>query len=76
MILYNIRHRGPYEYDKFVLDIFQICSETKRLLDGFQVSSGSDIIKKTTALDAYIDSMSKENGLLQEILITKLAIDE
>lgn len=24
MILYNIRANGPYEYDKFILNIFQI----------------------------------------------------
>ena len=24
MILYNMRHRGPYEYDKFTLNILQI----------------------------------------------------
>jgi hypothetical protein len=24
MILYNMRERGPYEYDKFVLNILQI----------------------------------------------------
>lgn len=24
MILYNMRNRGPYEYDKFALNIFQI----------------------------------------------------
>ena len=24
MILYNMRNRGPYEYDKFVLNILQI----------------------------------------------------
>ena len=23
MINYNIRYRGPYEYDKFILNIFQ-----------------------------------------------------
>lgn len=24
MILYNMRYRGPYEYDKFVLNVLQI----------------------------------------------------
>lgn len=26
MILYNMRHRGPYEYDKFVLNTLQIAN--------------------------------------------------
>ena len=27
MILYNIRYRGPYEYDKFILNILQLNNE-------------------------------------------------
>ena len=26
MIFYNMRYRGPYEYDKFILNIFQYCN--------------------------------------------------
>ena len=29
MILYNIRKNGPYEYDKFVLNIYQIMNDTR-----------------------------------------------
>ncbi len=29
MILYNIRKNGPYEYDKFVLNIYQIINDTR-----------------------------------------------
>ena len=31
MILYNVRHRGPYEYDKFVLNIFQLYNDIAML---------------------------------------------
>ena len=31
MILYNIRYRGPFEYDKFILNTLQLCNETKTL---------------------------------------------
>jgi len=38
MILYNYRYRGPYEYDKFIYNVFQIANETrimeKKLLSG------------------------------------------
>jgi hypothetical protein len=27
MILYNIRANGPYEYDKFILNIYQIIND-------------------------------------------------
>lgn len=41
MILYNMRNRGPYEYDKFTLNVLQIANavnlsefnELKNLLD-------------------------------------------
>ena len=37
MIIYNIRHNGPYEYDKFVLNTFQLHNLVrdmkKKLLD-------------------------------------------
>ena len=27
MIVYNMRYRGPYEYDKFILNVFQLHNE-------------------------------------------------
>lgn len=39
MILYNIRYRGPYEYDKFILNIFQLNNEIKRLQKEFNDTS-------------------------------------
>lgn len=27
MIVYNMRYRGPYEYDKFILNVFQFHNE-------------------------------------------------
>lgn len=32
MIQYNMRHRGPLEYDKFVLNIFQFHNDVQELL--------------------------------------------
>lgn len=29
MILYNIRKNGPYEYDKFILNIYQIINDVR-----------------------------------------------
>ena len=33
MIHYNMRYRGPYEYDKFVLNILQYANEATNLTD-------------------------------------------
>lgn len=33
MIAYNMRYRGPMEYDKFILNIFQYSNEINQLLN-------------------------------------------
>ena len=33
MITYNMRYRGAYEYDKFVLNVFQFLNLTKDISD-------------------------------------------
>lgn len=40
MIIYNIRRNGPYEYDKLVLNIFQLYNlvrKEKQHVDGNQI---------------------------------------
>ena len=68
MILYNIRHRGPFEYDKFVLNILQVSNETKRLLKNFSAATDSKIPKKQKAIDELLASLSGEKGVLQNIM--------
>ena len=68
MILYNIRHRGPFEYDKFVLNILQVSNETKRLLKNFNAAADSKIPKKQKAIDGLLASLSGEKGVLQNIM--------
>lgn len=71
MILYNIRHRGPFEYDKFVLNILQVSNETKRLLKNFNAAADSKIPKKQKAIDELLASLSGEKGVLQNIMSTQ-----
>lgn len=75
MILYNIRHRGPYEYDKFVLNILQASNEVKRLLKTFRSESNSEIIQKKEGLRSYIDALSNEDGVLENILLAQKQFD-
>lgn len=75
MILYNIRHRGPYEYDKFVLNILQTSNEVKRLLKTFRSESNSEIIQKKESLRSYIDALSNEAGVLENILLAQKQFD-
>lgn len=61
MILYNMRYRGPYEYDKTVLNVFQfhneILSMTKEL--GEQNEQNIKLIQdKIETLFQELDSFS------------------
>ena len=58
MILYNIRHRGPFEYDKFILNILQVSNETKRLLKRFNATADSTIPKQQEQIDKLLDALS------------------
>ena len=68
MILYNIRRRGPFEYDKFVLNILQVSNETKRLLKRFNATADSTIPKQQEQIDKLLDSLSGEKGILQSVV--------
>lgn len=69
MILYNMRYRGPFEYDKFVLNIFQISNEAKSLTKKFN-SNEIDSIKKICALinDKY-EKLTQENSDSMKLLL-------
>ena len=68
MILYNIRHRGPFEYDKFILNILQVSNETKRLLKRFNATADSTIPKQQEQIDKLLDALSGEKGILQSVV--------
>ena len=59
MILYNMRYRGPYEYDKFALNIMQFVNETKRL----KGQLGDTTLAELKAMQKeLIDIIDKETG--------------
>lgn len=65
MILYNMRYRGPYEYDKFVLNTLQISnaillSETNELKSNIEKKDALCSIEKSID-DVYIQLIGKDN---------------
>ena len=69
MILYNMRYRGPYEYDKTVLNVFQfhneILSMTKELEE--QNEQNIKLIQdKIETLFQELDSFSNRILLARE----------
>lgn len=68
MILYNIRYRGPYEYDKFILNIFQLNNEIKRLQKEFNDTSLSQLLLKQKELNDIFNELTKEDNELDRLL--------
>ena len=71
MILYNIRYRGPYEYDKFILNIFQLNNEIKRLQKEFNDTSLSQLLLKQKELNDIFNELTKEDNELDRLLSIK-----
>ncbi len=68
MILYNIRYRGPYEYDKFILNTFQLYNETRRIEKKLDQTVLTEIKQKAKMLNDQLDALTGENCILQTIL--------
>lgn len=73
MILYNMRHRGPYEYDKFVLNTLQISnaillSETNELKENNTKKDSLNAIEQSIN-DIYTKFMGtdKEKGICEKM---------
>lgn len=68
MIFYNMRYRGPYEYDKFILNIFQYCNlvnDFKNDIDNN--SSWKTLYSLKNKVDFMFDNITKEDGFSEQI---------
>ena len=64
MIHYNMRYRGPYEYDKFVLNILQYSNEANDFINDITKIENYETIKEIydTINDLFVKSTGP-NGL-------------
>lgn len=69
MILYNFRHRGPYEYDKFALNILQLHNEVMLLEQRLVEGSASELAVTTKEFNGSFDLLTNEGSLSQEMLL-------
>lgn len=63
-ILYNMRYRGPYEYDKFTLNIFQTSNEVRSLLKKIKREK-EDLVEKKE--EEILIAIEKEKSLGEEL---------
>lgn len=62
MILYNMRYRGPFEYDKFVLNIFQIYNEVKMLVKKFNENEEGSLLDMYKNIDQIYESLTDKDS--------------
>lgn len=63
MILYNMRNRGPYEYDKFTLNILQIHNAVT-------LSEIHELTNNKANKDALIEMQSQLNNIYNNLIGT------
>lgn len=68
MILYNYRYRGPYEYDKFILNTLQLINETDMLEETLLDNEFGTLDTILKQLDNYIEVLTGDDSILQEQL--------
>lgn len=71
MILYNIRKRGPYEYDKFILNTFQLTNEVKRMERNIEENDTSELMRQAKVLDALFESDTQVESQLHKLLLVR-----
>ena len=68
MINYNMRYRGPYEYDKFILNIFQYSNAIYDFENDLSENSTFDTINGIReTVDDIFNQVTKEKGLSDKI---------
>ena len=69
MILYNMRYRGPFEYDKFVLNIFQIHNEVKMLVRKFNENEEDNLLDIYKDINQIYESLTDKDSDGMKILL-------
>lgn len=69
MITYNMRYRGPYEYDKFALNILQYINLVKDIASSVNKDVENNLVSKSKKLAKYIDNI---DSIQHELFIMSL----
>lgn len=75
MILYNYRYRGPYEYDKFILNTLQLVNEMDLLEKKFFMGDYGTMQQELNDLNEIINTLTGENCKLQQQLLFSLQVE-
>lgn len=68
MINYNIRYRGPYEYDKFILNVFQYSNAIYDFENDLTSKGAYTTIKELSDMvDVMFDQITGMNGFNDKV---------
>ena len=73
MILYNMRNRGPFEYDKFVLIVLQLYNAIN-LAEINELNLTNEQIKSLSEIQELINNYYKESLCLLEKMNKKIKL--
>lgn len=79
MIIYNNRYRGPFEYDKFALNILSfhnIINELETLEIKGTKKEFNNLKEIKNDIDIFFEEYTKANGLRNEINLSILKEEE
>ena len=77
MINYNIRYRGPYEYDKFILNIFQYSNAIYDFeYDLSSKGAYATINELKDTVDALFDQITQERGFSDQVYRTLIMLGD
>ena len=71
MILYNMRYRGAFEYDKFVLNIFKKSNEAKSLTKKLNSNEMNSIKELRGLINEKYDRLTQENNDSIKLLLVE-----
>ena len=57
MIQYNMRYRGPYEYEKFILNVYQFYNEMLDIESSVSDKNNENFISAANKLDAVSEQI-------------------
>ena len=76
MINYNMRYRGPYEYDKFILNVLQYSNAIYDFKNDLTSDGAYTTINKLNIdVDSIYNQVIKEYGLSDDIYKTLIMFE-
>ena len=69
MILYNFRHRGPHEYDKFILNVMQLHNEVALLEERLEREDINQLATVVTDFNTTLEALTGSDSFTAEMLL-------